>query len=253
MNNINKILQYLSPVAIGPVIVDGKDHTKIVKHIKFADTIFCKDDCISCGMCCLSENNVLTESEYQKALSTTEQDFIDYPLPPENLKEFLDNLVEEVHDVNGNEIKLYVYKHPGNDMYIPGKGRIIKRCKWMFKDGDLYRCGIHPIRSITCRMPHIRFFHSVRGTLSVAMSQYGRNWALGCKIELKQPENEDEFKECKDSRLFHLNYLKQVADDIKLDTHLPEIIEYLENIPYENYLQYLKKDVVDLSKSKSIF
>lgn len=257
MNNVNKLLHYISPVCKAPIEVDGKIYDNQAKRLSFSQSFFYIDDCICCGTCCMCvpEMVVLTEHEYNKLLKCTDQEFIDYDLPVENLHSFRDTIEKESHNINGKEVFLYRCGQPLQTIYNPYKKRESNTCHYLFKNNEgLYRCGIHPVRSITCRVPHVRLFTNNKGTVSFAVSQYGRNWALGCPIKFKECEDENQFNKIKSERIALLEYLNRVANDLNCETYLPEMLNYVRNATFENHKQMLGKDILPLinTNAKSI-
>lgn len=254
MDNIRKLLHYISPVCKAPIEVDGKIYDNQAKRLSFSQSFFLIDDCVCCGTCCMCvpEMVVLTEHEYEKLKNCTDQEFIDYSLPIENLHTFRDTIEVESHIINGKEIKLYKCSQPLQTIHNPYKNRESKTCHYLFKnDEGLYRCGIHPVRSITCRVPHVRLFCNNKGTVSFAVSQYGRNWAVGCPIKFKECDTEEKFNAIKSDRIALLEYLLRVANDLNCDTYLPEMIQYISNATFENHKQFLGKDILPIINTKS--
>ena len=257
MDNISKLLHYISPVCKAPIRVDGRVYDNQAKKLSFSPSFFYIDDCICCGTCCMCvpEMVVLTEHEYEKLLKCTDQEFIDYDLPVENLHSFRDTIEKESHYINDKEVFIYRCGQPLQTIHNPYKDRDSNTCHYLFKNSEgLYRCGIHPVRSITCRVPHVRLFTNNKGSVSFAVSQYGRNWALGCPIKFKECEDEKQFNKIKGERLALLGYLNRVAHDLNCETYLPEMLNYIQNATFENHKQMLGKDILPLinTNTKSI-
>lgn len=247
--NVEKIISYIYPVAKVPVTVDGKHVGDPPKSIKINYSFFYTDGCISCGRCCNRYSDcVYTEHEYQKIQNISDDYIASYMgegLPVEGIQSLRNRIECVTHDINGNQINLYHFNAKSIDMYIRVLDEVKPRCEFQFDSGSAYYCAIHPVRSITCRMPHVRMFHPSRGhSTSIGISQYGRNWALGCPINLTPPSDYLEFNHNKDDRLEKLCYLRLIADDLKIDTYLPEIIEYVDKITFDNHEQYLGKDIL---------
>lgn len=249
VNNVSKIMQYLRLMTKNPVEVDSVTYDLYRKQIRLADTFFDTDDCISCNCCCVTEDNVFTEYEYGIIQNTKPEDFINHGNPAENLQKLKDGLVEEIHTVNGHEVKLYVYKNSPQKWYVERKQRECDRCGWIYEDNGRFLCGIHLVSSITCKMPHLRmFYNSSSGTISLAISQYGRNWALGCPIKFRKPKDEEEFINIHKSRVEKLQLLDNVAKSLTIDTYIPEIIDYISNITWDNYKERIGKPVIVFDK-----
>lgn len=252
VNNIAKLLQYLTAVSKDPVKIVNKHgveeiHGDKIKSICLNKTFFYSDSCFMCGGCCPSEPNVYTESEY-KAIKDANQTMyevwgLDY-LYNEKLKEGLHN---QTITINDKDIHVYQYNKDENIMYLPIRGRKLTRCSWLFEDDHHnYKCRIHPVRSITCIMPHLRFFHkSGSHSTSMGISQFGRNWQLGCKVEFTEPADEKEFYETKISRISKLKRLNQVGLDMNIETYLPEVIDKIDDLEFDNYKKFINQNFID--------
>lgn len=250
MDNVSKIMWYLEKVAKQPITVDDKVYWKNVKSIKFNKTFFYTDDCISCGCCCVCEDNVFTQHEYDIICNMTDEEFLsEHPnLNPQHLHQLREGIIKIDKTINGIITPIYVYKLKKTTYFVPSKGpngKTVDRCTWQTHQGDKFYCGIHPVESITCIIPHMRWFCNNKGSLSIGTSQYGRNWALGCPIKFNPPENEEQFESIKKSRIGKLEHLKRCADDLHVDTYLPEMIQYLSRLTFENHKFYLDRNILD--------
>jgi len=257
---------YLRLVAKKPVIVDGKEHWAGITKIKLAPTIFDTDGCEVCGdCCCVHEDNVYTQHEYDKIINMTDEQFRaeGYIFGPEGFDPFWLNKLKgklgvEYHTVNGNQIPFYISKVENSvnltrshNTVTTKEGFEYPRCTYTRRDPDgLTKCSIHPVRSITCDMPHVRFIYRKNSTMSIGIVQYGRNWAMGCPWKFHRPVDEKEWQSNKDNVLRKLKHLNKNAEDLKIETWLPEVIDYMEKIPYENYESYLGKAVAGNEFSK---
>lgn len=249
MDNISKILYYVTMVAKNPINVDGEELFKNKEHIKLQKSFFYVDGCNQCGGCCVAESNVYTQDEYNHIMNCTEQEFIDEDLDYAAIDKLRSGIREEVHKVNGHDIPFYVYDKENNEMFLPVRNRIIQRCSWLrdYQDGR-YRCIIHPVVSMTCDMPHLRFTYSSQKTVSVGTQQFGRNWALGCNVVFSEPQTEAHFEQIKLSRIKKLQRIDNIASELFTETWIPEMVDYIQKIPFENYHDFLKKDVVVFRK-----
>lgn len=257
MDNTSKILWYLRLVSKGPITVDDKVHDMGINEIKLSPTFFYSDDCQVCGdCCCVAEDNVYTQHEYDLIMNMTEEEFraegyifSEEGFDPSYLVRLKEKVQPEYHIVNGKEVPFYVAKREDVKLTrvhcAPEKADVeVPRCTWTRRDPDgLTKCSIHPVRSVTCDMPHVRFIYRKGGNLSIGIVQYGRNWAMGCPVTFHAPKDEEEWKSNKENRLRKLNHLLKCADDLGVETWLPEIINYVENIPYENYERWLGKTI----------
>lgn len=269
VDNISKIMHYIQRVSKLPILVDGVECWEEPLRIKLGETLFDTDPCHCCGNCCIPESNVFTQSEYDKIMNMTEEEFRaegyifdERGFDPSYLVKLKSKIREEKHIVNDKEISFYIYDREPNNMYLPNKtteNKYRDRCVWMILDDDgLYKCHIHPVRSVTCDMPHIRFdWNSKSKMLTITTRQYGRNWALGCPAIFEPPKDEAQFNDIKKDRLRKFDHLKQCTEDLGIDintTYLPEIISYLEPLTFDNYRSKLGFDILHehivASKSK---
>lgn len=251
MHNIDKILHYIKFFAKSPIEIDGRIEERKKTGIRLAPTFFNSDDCIQCGRCCIGEDHVYTEHEYKWIMECPKSEFEKEGLPYFRLLELRENTFPEKHTINGKEINVYVHKCPKTEMFIPAKGRVKETCNWMFEQNGLYRCGIHPVSSMTCDLPHTRMFHAREGSVSIGTAQYGRNWAMGCPITFHAPKDEEEFTYIKNRRMAKLQSIADCASDMNiLDTYIPEILDYIKPIPFNNYESALGHDFITIGEGK---
>lgn len=260
MNNIDKILQYLQVVTKYPIEVDGNIIDKGIRRIRLSNSFFLTDSCNSCGCCDVPESNVYTTSEYQKIMTITEPEYHAYnsALDMKQLDRLRNGLREEVHTINGKDISVYVFDLEKQYVYVPQKEKECDRCTWMFPAGDVagyhFYCHIHPVTSITCKMPHLRFLYNKRSDIArLGIYQFGRNWATKCPVVFSEPETEEQFEINRRNRIEKLTILNQCAKDMNIDTYLNNIIEYIESVEYDHYADFLEKDIINtLPKSKKL-
>ena len=246
MKNIDKILSYILPTLKSSIVVDGITYAATINKIQLSSTFFHTDRCESCGGCDVAEDNIYTQSEYEKIMSCPDQTFESLSLDPKNLHNLQQGLHEELHEINGKTIPVYSYKLNPVSAYLPTKNKEVVRCTWIqpTEDPTKFYCKIHCVTSITCKMPHLRFI-ARKNTLSLCITQFGRNWAVKCPVTFAAPEDEAKFNVNKESRLTKLRILHQCATDLNItDTYLPEIISYVESATFANYLQLLGKDIL---------
>lgn len=262
MNNIDKILQYLQMVSIDPIDVDGTvyDRCKNIQRIQLSKTFFLSDGCNSCGCCDVPEDNVYVQFEYDKIMSIAEPEYHSYnkSLDINQLYRLRNGLVKELHVINGKQVPVYVFKLEKQQLYLSQKKRVVDRCTWAFnpngnenaqkEEFTTYYCQIHPVTSITCKMPHLRFMNNSRSDVCrIGVYQFGRNWATRCPIVFTEPHNEAEFSMNKENRLYKLEYLKNVSDELNIKTYLPSIIEFVKHIDYWSYQNQLQIDIINKS------
>lgn len=229
MDSIYKLIDYIAKVSKQPITVDGKVILeKPVTQVTISDKFFLKDDCTMCGRCCPNENTAYTSSRWLEVLNVPESEFDKFGLDYSNARILFTRAEKKLIDVNGKHVVFHSFAKDNskecNRIDYPDRPNI-ERCHWVFEKDGNYLCKIHPVRSITCGMPHLRFFHNKNtGHTSLGVSQFGRNWALGCPVKF---EGFDE--KSVQTRIYWLQQLEMAADDLGIKTYLPEILEYLES------------------------
>lgn len=222
-----KILEYLNKVSKEPIVLNGQPFgtppvTKVVLNASF----FQKDDCVMCGKCCPNETTVWTEEGMSRISNLNPEEFTRWGLNPFVVNEIENRINIRPVIINDKEVVFYVSdKDKTNEaFYLKWSNRKEQpRCHWLFEKDGTYRCRIHPVRSVTCGLPHCRFFHSqATHTTTIGLSQFGRNWALKCPVEFG-PVDEESVQ----SRILWLERLNATAEDCGIETFLPEILEYL--------------------------
>lgn len=237
VNNISKIMQYIEPLSRGPVTVDGVVYDNQAISIKLNHTFLAADSCELCGKCCINEANIFTKSEVKQILNIDRAAYekcnLDFSLNNQLEKE----IYEIKTNINGIEIPLYKVDKKHNYQDIPDRGHL-DRCRWLVKKSDkMFICGIHPVVSITCDMPHLRFFFNRKTKhLSLGVSEYGRNWALKCPAKFDKTKI--------DFKLSKLYHLQRVCDDLQIETRLPEIINHIKKMTPTNYMYMLDVDIL---------
>lgn len=239
-----KLIEYVSKVAKEPILVNGEPYgNPPPKSVTIKSSFFKKDDCVMCGRCCVNETAAYTAEGMRRVLNCSDDAFAKLGLDEKVVPEFIKGLEEITYDINGKSVKFWIYpkdsKEDANKLYWPDRG-CKTRCHWLIEVEGTYRCSIHPIRPITCAIPHMRFMYSTRShNVSIGTYQYGRNHRLGCPIKF---EGFDE--KSVQTKLIWLKRLLIVADDLGVDTFLPEIIRYIESgarIPTTFYPETHKK------------
>lgn len=222
-----KILEYINKVAKEPILLNGEPFGYYpVDRVALNESFFFKDDCTMCGKCCPNETTVWTEEGLRRMMNSTQEDFTKWGLNFYVIQEIARRITEQVVDINGKEVAFYVSdKDPASEAFRlewPDR-KEQPRCHWLFEKDGTYRCRIHPVRSVTCGLPHCRFFHSqATHTTSIGVSQFGRNWRLKCPVEFG-PFDEASTQ----TRILWLERLHATAEDCGIDTFLPEILKYL--------------------------
>lgn len=257
VNNKAKLFEYISKVSTHPIEITFEDgrHKTIGDNINWIDlnaTFFYSDNCFMCGCCCPPENNVFSELEFVEAATLSKDEYDLYGLDFTSNKKLIASCREETLIVNGINTNVYEYVRDENVMFLPNKGKSIDRCPWLFERDGKFLCSIHPSRSITCMMPHLRIYHRVgKDRSSIGVSQFGRNHQLGCKVKLEKPNSEEEFEHNKQVNLAKLNRLLAVSNSLHVETHLPTVIDAILEISYFTYPNYIYTNL--LTKQRKLF
>ena len=222
-----KLLEYVNKVAKEPIVLNGKPFgTPPAVKVTLNESFFLKDDCVMCGRCCLNETTAWTDEGMCRIQASTPADFDKWGLDYAVIDEIFQRMETNTVDINGKSVNFYVCAKDKNSeafrLSWPDR-KESPRCHWLFEKDGTYRCRVHPVRSVTCGMPHCRFFHnSNTHSTSIGVAQYGRNWALKCPVEFG-----DKDEASTQSRILWLERLHAVAEDCGIDTFLPEILNYL--------------------------
>lgn len=241
------IFKDLSCVAKSSFKVEGRgfNHEYIAKRgVRINDSFFLKDSCDICGRCCVPEENVWTNSTIQPFFIDAEkhtEDYIveeiDFPFEMKIslVEDFKNSLEQREVLVNGKQKKLWVSIRDKDSPIVTFHGtperKPMKRCRWLNSGEDHTigihwdKCKIHPYRSVTCRIPHMRIKESTDRKYGIlGVQSYGRNWQLGCTAKFEKVIDEYDIR----SKISTLKILEQYAQDLSIETYLPEIIRYLE-------------------------
>lgn len=211
-------------VRIGRTIVEYPG----VFGVKIMENFFRKDGCNKCGRCCVNEETVWTESAIKPFL----QEYKESATHTDVETELFNSLLRQKIWVNGNVHYMYKSrkkKNPQVATFANNERDPQPRCRWLDlgEDNEIgyheCSCLIHKWRSATCHVPHIRLSQSnAMGRLSV--TQYGRNWQLHCPVEFEYVIDEQDIQ----TKIETLKLLQVYANDLGIETYLPEIIQYLE-------------------------
>lgn len=222
-----KLLEYVNKVAKEPIVLDGQPFgTPPAERVVLNESFFYKDDCTMCGKCCPNETTVWTDEGLTRISNSVPTDFTKWGLDFQVVTELLNRVNRMVANINGKAVAFYVSDRDSNKdaFHLEWPDRKEQpRCHWLFEKEGTYRCRIHPIRSVTCGMPHCRMFHSLNThTTTIGVSQFGRNWRLKCPVQFG-PYDEESVQ----TRILWLERLHATAEDCGIDTFLPEILRYL--------------------------
>lgn len=222
-----KILEYVNKVSKESIVLNGQPFgTPPAEKVVLNDSFFQKDDCTMCGKCCPNETTVWTQEGVNRILHTPQGEFEKWGLDYGVIYEIGSRIKPTPVNINGREVLFYVSDKDKTReaLHVEWPDRKERpRCHWLFEKDGTYRCRIHPVRSVTCGMPHCRFFHSQAShTTTIGLSQFGRNWALKCPVEFGEVDEAST-----QTRIFWLERLYATAEDCGIDTFLPEILYYL--------------------------
>lgn len=223
-----KLLDYLSKVAKEQIIVDGVPFEESVpESVTLSESFFWKDNCVMCGRCCVNESTVWTQEGINRILSYLDSNDNSSKVSANDLSELSELIEQRVVNINGQDRVFYVCpkdkSYAGQWSTFDDRGER-QRCHWLRALNEYLCCGIHPIRPVTCALPHIRFYKVKKTNRTILrIMQYGRNHKLGCPVEFGEVSEEG-----MQDKIFGLKLLNDCANDLGIKTWLPEIIQYLE-------------------------
>lgn len=218
-----------------------------VTHFYVSPGFFQGDHCYSTGRCCKSFTTTYTQEGYDRLQAIKKEDYDKYDLDYSAHQTLLDRLEKVEVDINGNNIPFWAVfqgSEPNTDEATKHLFKT-KRCDFLIQKGDKFVCSVHPAKGLTCALPHINFFHTLNtGKTYIRKQQYGRNWLLGCPVQFSE-FNYDAYK------TWDLKWLKIAADvakDMKVETYLPELLEYLDSIDYKLRMGITPQKPVDIAR-----
>lgn len=259
MNNILKILSYITPLSKQDIEYNRVTFNPI-GHVYLRRPLFCKDECLVCGKCCITEDNVYLPFEVENMHRTLKEHDINTDIHKvggdmgyEKIKELVEALEPFKVTINGEEFDMFKCYLPPNTYEFPDRGTL-QRCHWDVPVGDeLLGCSIHTVSSLTCKMPHIRFFHNAKNnTTSISHSQYGRNWAMKCPAQVSKTDFDEGSL---DTAIFNFKLLIKYCEYFKIQTWAPEVLECLELVKQngESYIDsVVDRDITQGSVKKPI-
>jgi len=192
------------------------------------------DDCVCCGRCCKNFTTTYTQEGKNRIDNCKDEDYAKFGLDPSIKQTFIDKLEQVNININGKEIPFWgsfqkdksKLVHANYENTNPKKDQFL-RCAWTIEiEPGKWVCSIHPMKSITCALPHMNIYHNVKNNVYIRKQQYGRNFLLGCPIEF----GEFKYDSYKNWDLYWLKALRDAANDMQINTYLPELLNYLESI-----------------------
>jgi Fe-S-cluster containining protein len=214
-----KYLGYLTKVRMIVEVEGVKQEYLPPERVIISNKFFRSFKCKSCGKCCIKPkfSLVYTVSDYARVNA-------------ESLKTELewrnrDRLINEMVEVPV-EIRLFTsfdilnVEHTSVQLFS-NQGH---QCSFLFEQDGRQLCGVHKIHPNHCSLPHIQIDQTNGKRTRLLKRQYGRNWALGCEAK-EEPFDYDEFLywdlPCMRKLMFN-------AEDLQMETWLPEVVTYLE-------------------------
>lgn len=189
------------------------------EEVILSPLFFRGDVCLNCNRCCKDFTTTFTESGKDRILSATKADYDVFDLAMDRHSLLLDKLTEAEILLNGKPVKFYAYFHPA-------ESRKTRRCDFLLNG----RCGIHPVKSVTCALPHMNFFYSSRNNKTyIRRQQFGRNFYLQCPTVFSAFD----YESYKSWDLVWLKKLEEVSNDMGISTYLPDVLAYLDSIDDE--------------------
>lgn len=228
VDSATKLIEYVNRVSKVRIIVDGSVFGHLPPtRVTIKKSFYLEDSCVMCGRCCVNEASVWTSEGYARLMSSTQKTFTDYGLAEDTRNSLLTGLHREVHIINNKLVPFWVFpkddKKIANRLSWPDR-KETTRCHWLFERDGTHRCGIHPVRSVTCGLPHIKFISSEKTRhTTMGVSPYGRNFRLKCPVQFTTISEEG-----MELKLLWLRRLNNCAEDMGIETFLPEILSYLE-------------------------
>lgn len=229
ISSLDKTLHYMNCVSkdYHKFEFAGKTYEMQPKQsVEIRPSMFCKDECLSCGQCCRNYDTIMFPTDYDEIKRRADAGEAPYQF-------YLDNYDELPIIVDGVEYR-YLSVAPmttkdNHDLWT--KGHTVLNCRWIFLEGEKKYCSIHKYRCITCGFPHMELYPNKENNKGyLGHKQFGRNWQLGCPVDIRRPLD----KETLEENIYWLNRLWIAADYLGVATFLPEIISTLSEVDVEN-------------------
>lgn len=195
--------------------------------INISQSLWHKTYCLCCGECCKNFNTVFSAEEYKEVQRRANEG-------SEPHKDYCSLAVELPLKVNGVD---YHYVEvppmsPKDPNALMNKRGTAIHCRYIDPQPDGKKfCRIHEYRSVSCGFPHLELRCTQGHTPSLLHVQYGRNWALGCPVDLKLPEYDQETYE---NDVYWLTRLYEFAESYNIPTMLPQILEIFSKVDVAN-------------------
>ena len=77
LNNEKKILSYILPFMKSPIVIDGESLYSPVNKIQIGTSFFNTDSCQVCGECCVADDSIFMQFEYDIIQQMTPEEFRD--------------------------------------------------------------------------------------------------------------------------------------------------------------------------------
>ena len=149
--------------------------------------------------------------------------------------------------INGRDVDVWVHK---NDK--PARFTGAKTCDFLRNPDDgpfagKFICGIHTFKPFHCWAPHFVVRKRNEGTGFIARMQFGRNHQFGCPVVFEQSMRY--FDKDYQQDIDKLKWMRDIADDMKVKTWIPQMIHWMENSRgvIEEMIQRGSLQLVDIS------
>ena len=190
-----KLLEYIGRVTKESLEVEIAGHTEVWSpptKVVISDKFFRSAKCKACGKCCSGISRAFLPEEVD------EQWRIE--------KGIIDQLSVSI---NGRDaLPFWVYFNHS------------EKCDFLVNS----RCSVHSNKPIQCSLTPM-YFDKVKDRTRLTKRLPGRNWRVGCPMELK----EFDYDEFLNWDLVMLKRLRRVAEYLNISSWLPEVIDYLDS------------------------
>lgn len=216
--SIFKLVKYLGHMVKESTVVEIEgvfQQYDAPEKVIISEKFFRDFKCKSCGACCSKPkfSLVYTVSDYMRMVAEP----LDVKAEQENRNRLVNEMVEVPVIIKCGKLvctkSCSLFSNHG------------KECSFLFEKDGKFLCGIHKIHPLHCVIPHIHIDINRKGSTRLLKRQYGRNWALGCKAV----EGGFDYNKFINWDIPCLRRLLDNAEDLEMDTWLPEIVSYLVN------------------------
>jgi len=239
-DSINKLFGYIGLLLKEDVVIefDSKYSVqyKAPRSVSISQTLFQTDSCHSSGKCCkVAFDLAYTREGYSRAENAA--------IASESAAKLVSALVPVATEINGKKVEVWVHL---NDKVARYTG--LKTCDYLEnpQEGPFaqkFICGLHggynrvfeSAQPFHCIAPHFVVRSRLDGCSFIGRMQFGRNWRFGCPVVFKRGLEyfDKDYRQDLDKLLMML----RIAEDMKVKTWIPEIIEWLRT--NEEMIKYM--------------